>query len=480
MEIKHIIKKEKKFLFLIFILSFLVRLFFFQFFLLKNNGHWVCSDSAQYHKVAVQIASGNGVVDDYGKPTIYRVPGFSFFLSLFYKLFNFDITITLLVQIFLSSFIPVLVFLLSLTFFPSFIFIAKLASFFMVFNLGSVLHAGLMMSDSLFLLLFLIFLISFFYGLSCLNPTGVIPACPSKPCAKTGDTDPGSNPYYRYFWAGLLLGIISLVRPVGQFLLIVSIFILLFSNYAWKDKIKAISLFVLAWFFVIFGWLFRNYLNTNQFVLHSMSGYHFLTYFAAEVEAKNEGISYYKAKNKLLDEWNNICESEETFNVKDNLSNEVARDMVAQGLASKYLLKNKVQTLKHAVINIFKTIFGLNSSYLLFINNNTLPEYGTQTTFLDKIKRFIFPKTENLFLTSVIYFEILFLLLMLFGFLFNIFVSFYEKSLFCNNLKILPIIGVLIFLTLGSGVARLRLPVEPIFIIFATKFYVDLFRRIRF
>lgn len=453
MEITYLIKKEKKFLFLIFILSFLVRLFFFQFFLLKNNGHLVCSDSAQYHKVAVQIASGNGVVDENSKPTSYRVPGYSAFLSLFYKLFNFSITKALLVQVFLSSFIPILVFLLSLVFFPGSIFIAKLASVFMVFNLGSVLHAGLMMSDSLFLLLFLIFLISFFYGLGCFF----------------------IKEKYRFFlkkylWSGLLLGIISLVRPVGQFLVIIFIFILLFSNYSWKNKFKSISIFFFTWFFVILGWMFRNYLNTNQFVLHSMSGYHFLTYFAAEVEAKNENITYYQAKKKLLAEWNSICE-------KDNLLSETASDTVAQRVAAKYLLKNKVQTLKHAVINIFKTIFGLNSSYLLFISNNTLPEYGLQTTFLDKIKRFIFTKTGNLFLTSVIYFEIVFLLLMLLGFVFNVFKSFYDRNLFCNNLKILPIVGVLIFLTLGSGVARLRLPVEPILIIFATKFYVDLFRK---
>jgi hypothetical protein len=449
------LKKEKGFLFFVFILSFILRVIFFQVFLVKNNGFFVCSDSSQYNNVALKIAQGKGIVDQDEKPTTFRVPGYSLFLAFFYKLFKNYSRAVLLIQIFLSSFIPVLLFLLSLVFFPKNVVLAKLSSIFMALNIGSILHSGLIMSDSLFLFFFIIFLISFFYGFNCFfiqkRKNNIVPI-------------------KQYSFAGLILGILSLIRPVGQFLIIVSLILIFFSNQILKNKIKLSLIFFAMWFFVVGGWLFRNYILTGNVIFHSMSGYHFLTYFAAEVETKNENIYYSEAKNNLLKEWNDFCD-------KNSVSSEVYKDKVASEIALKYLLKNKIQTLKHAFVNVFKTLFSLNSSYLLFCVVKDFPDYSNNTSMFKKIKRFLVPKTDNKFLIFIIYLEIIFLFFTLLGFLLNIFFSIFDQVLFCNNLKILPIIGLLIALTLGSGVARLRLPVEPLMIIFAANFYLNLFRK---
>ena len=54
------VKQEKKFLLIIFVLAFTVRALFFIFFLSQNNNYWT-GDSQEYHNVAQHLALGNGI-----------------------------------------------------------------------------------------------------------------------------------------------------------------------------------------------------------------------------------------------------------------------------------------------------------------------------------------------------------------------------------------------------------------------------------
>ena len=152
MQRKSIMKKKlkhKNFLIFTFLLSFIFSSVFFYFFLSKDRDYWR-GDTFYYHDVAVQIVKGNGITYQ-GETSYYRVPGYSIFLAFCYKLFNFDEKKTGLFQIFFSSFIPILVFFLSLVFFPTNILLAKACAIGMALNLGTMLYAGFLISYTIFL-----------------------------------------------------------------------------------------------------------------------------------------------------------------------------------------------------------------------------------------------------------------------------------------------------------------------------------------
>ncbi|MFA5074617.1 MAG: hypothetical protein WC436_00775 [Candidatus Babeliales bacterium] len=462
---------KNKFLIFLFLISLLINSLFFILFLNKNKNYYVCQDSYQYDSVALQIAQKNRIYDADNKPSFYRVPGYSIFLSIFYKIFNFfpknlfghNIKIALYFQILLSCFIPILIFFLSLTLFPNNILLAKFASLCSVFNLGFVLHSGLLMSDILFLLFFLLFCILFFSSFNLLF------------CAKNFCNKNIKLCFLKIFLSGIFLSLASLIRPVGHFIIVIAIFLLIFSSFKFFEKIKAILSLFVGWLPLVFIWLLRNYLLTGFIFFHTMPGYHFLTYFAAEIDSIANKITHGESKVKLLKEWENLILEKEENN---NKLSEIEKCNLAQKIVNKHLKNNSIITAKHAFINILKTLLSLNSSYLLFIDTKTLPTYTGETTLWSKIKFYLSPQTNNKFLIFLIFFEILFLIFILLGFLLEILNSLFSINLLCIILKVLPFVFILLFLTLGSGVARLRLPIEPFFIILGGDFWIKFFRKI--
>ncbi|MFC1894695.1 hypothetical protein ACFLYH_01975 [Candidatus Dependentiae bacterium] len=450
-------KKNKSFLAVVFILSLILNYSFFAFFLIKNKGYFVCHDSNEYNSVAIQISRGNGISDSVGNPTFFRVPGYSIFLASIYKIFGQNAKIALLFQIFLASLIPILVFYLSLVFFPTNFLLAKLSSIFTVFSLGLILHSGLLMSEILFLLFFLIFCILFFSSFDLFF------------CKQSFIFNSS-----KIFFSGIVLGVLSLIRPVGHPILFVLIILLLFSKFVFLQKIKSVSLIFLGWLSVVSFWIIRNYLLIGLIFFHTMTGIHFLQYFAAEVVSHAQKCSYAQSRTILLEEYNqDILKKEKQ--IKHKL-NDIQKCYLAQKIAVKYLKANLFVTIKHAIINVFKTCFSLNSAYILFLDSKTLPKYDHKTTIWDKIKRFLFPKVSNRFLLFFIYLEIILLALMLLGFIGFVLISFFDLKRFCICCKILPLLGLMLLLTFGSGVARLRLPIEAFMIILSLNFWISFFR----
>src|SRR3990172_3036914 len=155
------VKQEKKFLLIIFVLAFTVRALFFIFFLSQNNNYWT-GDSQEYHNVAQHLALGNGITNPDQTAHFLRLPGYPLFLAMGYKIFNFNIQKTLWIQLVLASLIPLLLFCLSLVLFPQNILLAQSVSFFVAtLHLGFALFSGLFMSETLFMFFFLLFCLFF-------------------------------------------------------------------------------------------------------------------------------------------------------------------------------------------------------------------------------------------------------------------------------------------------------------------------------
>jgi hypothetical protein len=127
---------------------------------------------------------------------------------------------------------------------------------------------------------------------------------------------------------------------------------------------------------------------------------------------------------------------------------------------------------------MLKTTFGLYSSELLVIDSGgQLPPYSNDRSFKKILTRFLLPDVNNKFIILVIYFEIIFYLFILLGFLIFIIRSAFDKCRLCILIKAMPFIGCIIFLTLACGYARLRLPIESFLIILAIKEWWDLFTK---
>jgi hypothetical protein len=464
----ELIKKEKKFLLLIFFLSLAIKAVFFLIFL-KNNPCLLSFDSGHYHKIALSLISRNGFYNlDGVTPQFYRMPGYPLFLALCYKLFGIQQIAVIILQTLLSSFIPILIFLLTLTLFPGQIKTAKLASLVSCFDLGYIIFSGLIMSEILFTIFFTFFLILFLYNYTLFF------------CRKESIIS-NNHLIFRLFLIGIALGIACLIRPVGHGLYLTSVFMLLISKNNLLTKIKYIAIITTGLTLTLGIWIIRNFILTGYIFMHTLSGPHFLNHSAVRLCMMNEKISYEQAQ-KIVYKNLNALEQQEILEL-DRPLQEIESCKLAEKLALSYMLKNPTLTIQHFISNILKTTFGLYSSELLVIDSNgQLPEYNNNRSIKSILKRFLLPDVNNKFIIWVIYFEIIFFLFILLGF--GIFMisscmmrSCFSREKLCILVKVLPFICCLILLTLSCGYARLRLPIESFLIILAIKEWQLLFSK---
>lgn len=437
------------YLVILFILAVLVRMIFFWIFL-KDNSCVLLFDSKHYHDLALGLAKGFGFVNAQGAPYFYRLPGYSLFLAACYKIANFSVIATLVIQLFLGSTVPLLVYWLTRVLLPLQQSFAVAASIISCFYVGFIIFSGLILSDILFLVFWLFFLIGFFIALQ-------------------------TRRHFLFFGAGLLLGISSLVRPVSVPLFFVAILVILI--YGWKnyrDLGKSVIHFFVGWVSIVGWWLLRNFLLTGYVFFHTLSGPHFLNHSIAQMIMMKNNISYEQAKlvaYKKLDDL--VVDIERS---KQRPLWEIERVIITEKLLLKTMLDNPLIALRHIGENIFKTCFSLYSSELLFIDSRgCLPPYSNDRTLKDRLLRFIFPQVNNRYIAWVIWFELIVFLLLLLGFC-----GFCVKSVLCCyewRLLMSSALFMVFFvvITFSCGYARLRLPIEPFFIIYATSFWVSFF-----
>lgn len=450
MVLAQYLKKEKNFLVFLFLISFFIRALFFNFFLKDKN--LLCYDSAVYDDVAREISQGNGIVHGDGSAHFLRVPGYSIFLALGYKFFSDDVKKNLWIQIVLASFIPILIFCLTLIFFPQDILIAKICSLIGAFNLGFVIFSSFVMSEGLFVLLFLMFLILFLSNFELFF---------SKKLANIS--------LFRIFISGIFLGLSSMLRPVGQYLIILSLLLIFFSNMSFFLKVKSSLVLSIGWFLIVVPWLLRNFILTGCLFFHTLPGIHFLKHSAARIEMERAGCSYMMALAKVTNDLDALVKRVEEK--KGSGLNAIENCLLAEEVSRTYFKNNIFIALKHSFFNMFKTCFSLYSSELLFFDSNgSLPDYANgRNIFL----RFLFPQVSNKLLIPIIYLEIIFLLFLWIGFLGFIFIAFFNKEIFCITAKVLPFIALFVVISLACGFARLRLPIEALLIILSSRFWYD-------
>lgn len=452
-----VISRERSFLLGLFLFSLFVRVLFFFVFTRYGENYLIHFDSAQYQKLAEQVVDGQGITNDDGTPQFYRLPGYSIFLAGAYNLFGDDHLKALLFQIVLASLIPILIFLLAAMLFPSQILIAKISGLIAAVHVGFVLYAGMIATETLFTLFFLGFFLCLF-------------SCWSTYAAKY------------IFLAGALLGCASLIRPVGHYVLILTIVMTVVIIYfgrknAHQTNPKSIIFLSFSWLSIVGWWLARNYVLTGFIFFHTLPGLHFLQYSATKIVMDTEDCSYVQARKQLLEEWGNDIKIREAQTQRH--ANEYEKCVVGEKLTFKYLKKHPLLAIKHACIEMAKTCCALYSAQIILSDTGKWPDYSKDVSFWSKIKRFLLPDVNHAYLIPIIYWDIILTIMILFGFFGFIVMSLFDATLFGVALKTVPFIGLMVFLTLAYGCARLRLPIEPLLIPLASYFWVFIAKKVR-
>lgn len=423
--------QEKLFLVALFLGSFLVRALFFGLYQRYDDRAWLAFDSEQYHQVALQIALGNGISTADCQPNFYRLPGYPAFLAAGYKLFNFSVEKTLWLQLVLASFIPVLIFVLAQILLGSML-LAKIAAGIAMLHPGFIMYAGTVSTESLFLLFFLLFLCCFF-----------------------------TAPSYRILLvASLFLGVASLIRAVGHYILVLALIYFLFMRSQRIKKIAAAGVLSGGWLAVVSWWLLRNYLLAGAIFFHTLPGLHFLQYSATYVVQDLEHCDYFVAKKKIFAEWDRRVEHAEQ-KLKRPVT-EYERFACAEKLAYAYLFGHPIVALKHAVVQIMRTCCTLYSTILLYVPLGTV--YGDASLWF-KAKLYLLPNAIHQGLIPLIYWELILFGVMAMGWMLLMFRAVRDKHARMLLFKILPFMFLLIGITLAYGCARLRFAVEPFMII---------------
>jgi len=265
-----------------------------------------------------------------------------------------------------------------------------------------------------------------------------------------------------------------LVRPVGVYVIVVALILLLLSRDSWREKFRKSAIFFVVWFIPVAVWLIRNYVLLGHVFFHTLPGGHFLYFSSARVIAQEENCPYPTARAKLAREVSLRIRAQERELGKQ--FNEIERCYVHEQLAFQYFVTYPWQTIKLYVTDMLRTTFSLYSAELLYLDSGRqdIDYFAPNRTVWSWFDRYLFPATENPLLKMIIYIEIFLSLLLwlgiLFGFIYVLWGLLYSPVLWsdlCSWARVIPYTKLFVIIALAGGYARMRLPIEPLLIILA-------------
>lgn len=429
------------FLLSLFACAVMLRLAVFIGYLAHENRYWQV-DSHTYHQVATQLARGNGFINADGSAHFYRVPGYAFFLASCYRLCGEVKERALLMQVVISSFIPLIMYWVTLIFFPGNFLLARLVGIVITFHLGLVLYAGFMMTETLFIIFLLVGLGLLFKALMARRYA-----------------------LFLAFASGCMLGGASLIRPVGHYLMAVCFCVIAGRLFRWSwFRLMLVQGF--GWLLVVSGWLLRNYLLTGTIFFHTLPGGHFLYLSAARVAMQVHKVDYQQARAMLEQQMRaKIISCEQAYGRK---LLEIESCHLHEQLAKHYFLLSPMRTLQCWMTDIIRASCSLYSAELLFIasGRSSVAYFDREHGLWTMVKRYLYPNTDSMWLRCLVYAEIIFYIFLLMGFCRCLALAFfYQGAARVMVSQVMPFVALFIVIALAGGYARMRLPIEPLMIL---------------
>ncbi len=446
-------------------------------FLIQPNSFYKQADSVDYHNCAVSLACGNGMHRiDTQDPIFWRTPGYPPYLAFFYRLFGmtsyeFDKNkpaqqASIWFQIFLSSFIPII--LLYLAFLVTHTYmIAMILAWIAVFHPGLVLASTYLLSEGIAMIFFYLFLL-FLYQL-------IIPSKKERTHSWISSS----------ILAALTLSIYTWMRPMGEFVGYCTVLLLAACSIgSWKQKAKQATFFLLIFFVSIAPWYYRNYQLTGEFFFCPTIGTYLNCFSVPKI--------LHRTLNKPIEECLTISQQAAALEVhkkKEKLrgTNLHVSNNVCKKVAYPIIAQHPWYFIYDWTAEVIKTTFDLYTYQLIPMFNGSYWYDPIEEYLPQKLSACLYADPIPVQARTICWIEIIYALLLWIGLFAGFWVFIIHpltnrkkitQLINATNwiwLTILPMIGIIVGMTGGFGYARLRLPAEPLLIILSLTFWYWLY-----
>lgn len=360
------------------------------------------SDSLEYKVLSQNISNHHFFSMDLKAPEYFRVPGYPLFISASKSIYNSYFFVTLF-QVILTLITGLLIYKISILFVSN--KLAIISSVLFLLEPAVIIHSLVLLSDIPFVFVLVLFTYLVFKTESSLQ---------------------------KYILLGLILGISVLFRPISMFLVLAFPFYIIASeNIDVKKKIKFIIVFVLAFFIVVFPWMYRNRIHTGQYFISTISSYNVFYYNIPMFLSWDKGVTEEFSRENLYKE------------------NGLNKEAILLPINTKVLNKINIEFIKNNFIKY--TYFHVYKTTSFFFGSSLKMSTTIYKSIFDK------PISFNLFEKIVFLSERVLWLLM---FLLSILSILNKKT---RTFSIFCLFMILYFAILTGPVSysRYRLPVEP-------------------
>jgi 4-amino-4-deoxy-L-arabinose transferase-like glycosyltransferase len=383
-------------------------------------------------------------------PDAERLPGYPFFISVVQGAFGGGLQAVVAIQILLDSLSCVLVCLFADRVIRG---TAVIAGVLACLNIGMIAYAHFVLNDSLFVFVFLLFLLALFKVLQ------------------------GGE----WRWAavlGIAAGVGVLIRPVVMYLpIFLSPFLLAFllrrRHGSWVGAAGRTGLMVAMFILCLSPWMLRNYSHYGRLKLSAQSGEHLLQYIVPFVWQYSKGIPFIEGMKKMSDEFQEKA-AQAGLDLQKATPFEVSDFQVNMGM--HYLRgEPKVAILKAWMYGAAKNLFApaiVDFSYLLRIERPHF-FYTQGTTTLERAWNFL--KGMKGWFGWAVMGSLLVLILSRIIQIWAVVQVMRSKP--WEGLFLLLIVGYFLLVSGPVGYAKYRLPFEPILMIFLAVGVRDLYER---
>ena len=437
---------QNKKIFILILLVSIVRLTLFNF-SLKNQETFLSNDTYSYNSTALvwlQTGSFSLSLDYLDIPETLRTPGYPFFLAIIYKIFGVGYSSVVLIQLFLSLLSIYLIYIVGTIIYNKKIGLFAALTF--SFDPVSMSMNYKVLSETLFLFFLILFI---FLGILWLK----------NPMSK-------SIPLI----SGVLLAIITLIRPITYFLspfIIIGIIIwYTTNNYLVRKWINQFILFIIPILIIVGGWQYRNFKYGNNSSLSQIGGLNMLYHRGASVLAESKSTTIENARAQLFGDIKDDPWSYAGRYPEKNLNKKW------QDKGVTIMTHHPFLTIKMICKGVFFTLFGPGDGYLSDILGYKIKGgNGPLGDFFDlDLKSYIKKWAVNNFFYFLIFiFACTFLLVLYSGVLAWIYKQSTSTELSWYDGFLWGILLYFIFISAGpEAYFRFRQPMIPILSIYST------------
>jgi hypothetical protein len=461
--------------FLLFFTALCIRSATFYFYV-QHNERYRQADSVDYHVCGLCVAHGLGMQRPDGRHIFWRTPGYPCYLAPFFKYFGqptFDFAanerahkLSLWFQIFISSFLPIIVLLLAYTLTQSYP-ISIITAWLSVLHLGFVLASTYLLTDAIASIFFALFLLFYF---SAFRLQGEIT---KRTLFKNSYLIP----------AALFLSAYTWMRPMGQFIALLATILLLFAHTTWRNRCSKAALFAAVFIISLLPWFIRNHQLTGKIFFCPLFGLYLNAFNAPKILARVEDIPLKDAHQKLSLAASAVIKKEMDYYRITKSPYVVCNEQLCMQSAWPLIKEHPGFFLYDWMVEVTKTTFDLYASQLVNLVANRFT-WDPLVEYLDeKIAECLYKQPLPLFARLLCWLEFIMYLFIWCGIAAGLVIFLLSSSLHwattsstMRNLALLWLkaglfIGVTVIQTGGFGYARLRLPLEPLILILAVTFW---------